>query len=46
MKILGITLKSDLKVDEHIESLIKFSSLRILKAQISERMQFKKLQRQ
>ena len=37
MKILGITLNSELKVDEHIESLIKSSltslyALRILKA--------------
>ena len=37
MKILGITLNSELKVDQHIESLIKSSltslyALRILKA--------------
>jgi len=34
MKILGITINSELKVDEHIDSLIKFSltSLRILEA--------------
>ena len=37
MKILGITINSELKVDEHIDSLIKFSltslyALRIMEA--------------